>query len=548
MLGPSVVKANATTLQNNFQDTMSENVLESLTPANLNTAFGDDKGNLDESKVKQYITDQEASNPEVSGSPDDPTTTAGQAFHIIKAVWDGVRAGERAVDVLKTAGKMSFSDNNWHTAYKVGAFHLATVVLGGAYLGLSLSGHTPTDPGQIIADVGSGINTMGALIVGAGRAIRSSDSPDVKRANAQVTSATAAKNTADSQVDAAQATLDGAKTAEATASDAHNKAVTTYNQALQDLTRANATEANLEHAARNAKTAVTAARNAYLQASRDPGANASAARADLARATTDFDKANAALVDQEEQVTRAQTTLDAAKTNLSAKTAELHAATISAPSRINAAENNLKTAEAASTQANQDLSAAMSNLKQVKNQPVEKAKQKSPSVGRAVGGVGNVVQGIGLIIYGSDLKKAGDVALGNINIAQGAFWTTVGASDAVDGTIKFFGDSLGKIKIPSFAGLTSLGDVAPLISTAGDVLGSIGGLGLTLAGVILQLEAEKKEAVNETHTTDATLTRYGISGGPTTPQDVTEAGPLGNPTPLPGGVGGVGGGSGPRPG
>jgi hypothetical protein len=77
------------------------------------------------------------------------------------------------------------------------------------------------------------------------------------------------------------------------------------------------------------------------------------------------------------------------------------------------------------------------------------------------------VTGIGLIIYGGDLKNAGDVALGNVNIAQGAFWTTVGSADAIDGTIKFFGDSLGKIKIPEIWGMSKLGDLAPIISTTG---------------------------------------------------------------------------------
>jgi hypothetical protein len=87
--------------------------------------------------------------------------------------------------------------------------------------------------------------------------------------------------------------------------------------------------------------------------------------------------------------------------------------------------------------------------------------------------------------------------------------------------------------------VSTLGDLAPLISTTGDVIGALGGFGLTIAGVVLQIKAEKKEAVTETHTTDNALAKYGITGGPTTPQDITGAGPLGDLTPLPGGIGGA---------
>jgi hypothetical protein len=66
--------------------------------------------------------------------------------------------------------------------------------------------------------------------------------------------------------------------------------------------------------------------------------------------------------------------------------------------------------------------------------------------------------------------------------------------------------------------------------------------------VALQIEAEKKQAVTETHTTDDTLVKYGITGGPTSPQDITGAGPLGDLTPLPGGIGGAAGGAQSHPG
>jgi hypothetical protein len=156
-----------------------------------------------------------------------------------------------------------------------------------------------------------------------------------------------------------------------------------------------------------------------------------------------------------------------------------------------------------------------------------------------------MVQGIGLIIYGQDLRKAGEVALGNVNIAQGAVFTAVGSGDLVDGTIKLFSGSLGKIKIPEVWGLSTLGELAPVVSTTLDVIAGTAGIALTIAGVALQVEAEKKQAVRETHTVDAALTKYGISGGPTTWQDKAAAGPLGNLAPLPGGTGSNGS-AGPR--
>ncbi len=185
-------------------------------------------------------------------------------------------------------------------------------------------------------------------------------------------------------------------------------------------------------------------------------------------------------------------------------------------------------------------------LAEVKKKPMEIAKQKAPAVGRGIGGVGNLVQGVGLIIYGDHLRKAGEVALGNVNIAQGAFWIAVGSGDAIDGTIKFLSGSLGKVKIPSIWGMTTLGRLAPLLSTSMDVLGALGGIAFTIAGVALQLKAEKDAVVTETHTMDAVLKKYGINGGPTMPHDITVAGPLGDSAQPPGGIGGTAGASGPR--
>ncbi len=51
------------------------------------------------------------------------------------------------------------------------------------------------------------------------------------------------------------------------------------------------------------------------------------------------------------------------------------------------------------------------------------------------------------------------------------------------------------------------------------------------------------QAVDETQATDAMLKKYGISGGPSTNKDIVGAGPLPD---LPGGIGGVVRGSGPR--
>jgi hypothetical protein len=527
VIDPSVVKANATTLQNNFQDVISEHTFESLTPAELEAVLGDGHGNLDENKLKKYITDAGATNPDLSGSVDDPTSKAGQAFHIIKSVWDGVRAGERMVDVLKTAGKMDFGDNAWHTAYKVGAFHGATAIFGGIYLGLSISGHTPTDPGQITADVGAGINDFGVLTVGAGRAIRSIDSPDLKNAKDGVTKANDAKKAADAEVTADEKASDDANTAKTKATDARNGAQTHFDQAQKDLANAKAKDAELQKDVDQAKAKVDEARAKYLD-KLDPES-----RKGLSAAITAYGQANYDLLAERAPLDRAQQEFNTAKTDLANKPSTLDGAT----AKVDAASKNLENARTAAAQADKDVKAANDKPTEVKNRPIEKSKQKAPSVGRGLGGFGNVVQGIGLIIYGQDMRTAGDVALGNINIAQGAVFTAVGNGDLVDGTIKFFSGSLGKIKIPEVWGLTTVGELAPVVSTTMDVIAGVAGIGLTIAGVALQLEAEKKQAVTETHSVDATLTKYGISGGPTTPQDVTAAGPLGNPAPLPGGTG-----------
>jgi hypothetical protein len=47
-----------------------------------------------------------------------------------------------------------------------------------------------------------------------------------------------------------------------------------------------------------------------------------------------------------------------------------------------------------------------------------------------------------------------------------------------------------------------VGELAPVVSTTMDVIAGVAGIGLTIAGVALQLEAEKKQAVTETHSVD----------------------------------------------
>lgn len=546
VIDPTVVAKNTSTLQANFQDVLTNQVFNHLTAAELNQAFGDGHGNLDEDKVKKFIAADDAANPPAPGEDTtSDTTRASDALHIIKAVWDGVRSGERISDVMNTYLGNDRSTSKWSVAYQKGGFHLAADLLGGAYLATALAGSPQRDPGQITADVGTGINLFGSLVVGAGRYIRSNDSANLADAKAAVVSAQDAKNAADAKLAKAKSDLSELTDQKPAAAAAAQFAQLSEDQAQAVLNVANADVAHAATVVAQDKAALAPALAASLA---DPS-NDELHKA-LQDAIEKYGADSTDLANKQATAANAQDAFNDARHDRSVKQSRLN--NISAGIRTGTAD--VRTAETASTKADSDLAAAKKGLDEVKNTPIEQAKQKSPAAGRAVGGVGNVVLGIGSIIYGSHLKEAGQVAFGNINIAQGAVSTTVGTLDAADGIIKFVGGPLAKVKLPQplldVLGLAGdLGKVAPVISTVGDVIGAVAGVALTIAGVIVELEEEKKQAVSETHATDALLKKYGITGGPTTAEDVIGAGPLGDgEIPLPGGIGTGGGPSqGPAP-
>jgi hypothetical protein len=377
VIDPSVVKANATTLQDNFQDVISKYTFESLTPAELEAALGDGHGKLDENKLKKFITDAGATNSDLSGSVDDPTSMAGQAFHIIKSVWDGVRAGERMVDVLKTAGKMNFGDNAWHTAYKVGAFHGATAIFGGIYLGLAISGHRPTDPGQIIADVGAGINDFGVLTVGAGRAYRSVDSKDLKDAKQGVQAAQDKIRQQDEIVRAKDIALNNATAYQTAAQTARKEAQTAYNQAVKALD-ASPSMPDLVARAKDAEKLADKAWQAYATNTEHPDQTKLRDWLDKHAAS---EKAKEELEAGPAQIKRAR---EAAVSGTQADLQKKDSALNDATTWVDKAKQDLATATEGRTSLDNDLKLANDRLTEVKNRTIEKVKKKVPASGRGL--------------------------------------------------------------------------------------------------------------------------------------------------------------------
>ncbi len=125
-----------------------------------------------------------------------------------------------------------------------------------------------------------------------------------------------------------------------------------------------------------------------------------------------------------------------------------------------------------------------------------------PAFGKTTTGVGGIIGGAAGIVVGIHQKAAGDVELGNINIANSAFTLTAGTADTVEGGINAFG--LGGIAVRG----AELGDWAALADGIIDTPLAIAAFGLGIAGVAIGLKKENDADVSETRSVDADLKQY----------------------------------------
>jgi hypothetical protein len=204
-----------------------------------------------------------------------------------------------------------------------------------------------------------------------------------------------------------------------------------------------------------------------------------------------------------------------------------------AMAKVNAAANKVIDAKGQVTKAQQNLDAAKNpkpdttsgdpvpngdgtgEPKIPKGSPLP---NRGPAFGETISGIGEIISGAATIF---DAKAhPGNTEMQNLNYANGALSLLGGTADTAEGLILLF----GRGSIP-FLGST-LGEWASLFDGAAGVVGALGGLGVTIAQMAVGLKHEHDTDVRDTHDLDDALKKYGVTGGPVTPQDISSTLPL----------------------
>jgi hypothetical protein len=176
VLPSDVVSNNASTLQQNFSDTIS-NFLESNASADdLTTALGNDNGNVDSSKVTDAINQLEKTDPGAFTDSNGVKIKPDQIINAVNSVVADVRGGAKLNDALVKLANALKSDSDPTLSapkgvvadvYNKGLLHVAGAVLNGAVFAAKIAENhgkgTPTVEASALA---SGIQMMGGLLEG----------------------------------------------------------------------------------------------------------------------------------------------------------------------------------------------------------------------------------------------------------------------------------------------------------------------------------------------------------------------------------------------
>jgi hypothetical protein len=165
VLDPSDTKTGGSSLLDNIDNSLFGN----LTFDQLNAAIGDGNGNIDDTKLDNLILQLEQQDPNISGSPQDTKTTAGQAFTIVKDVWAAMRLGSQFGAAYNELFDGKISLDKLKTLGKNGVLHGVNSVFGAIAVVLGAAGKPPSDPAQIANLVGQAMGPVGQMLNTGGR-------------------------------------------------------------------------------------------------------------------------------------------------------------------------------------------------------------------------------------------------------------------------------------------------------------------------------------------------------------------------------------------
>jgi len=163
-LGASASPDDAAKLQVNFNEILTDTLVNSADGDTLNVTLGDGSGNFDEAKVSAAITSAAQADPTLFTAADGSKIDPAQVVSMLRSLWDSGRQGEKITEALPKAidglNLGSVSD-----AYKQGLLHIGSAVLaGGVLIARSSTGsNTPTADANRVA---AGLQFAGLLMEG----------------------------------------------------------------------------------------------------------------------------------------------------------------------------------------------------------------------------------------------------------------------------------------------------------------------------------------------------------------------------------------------
>ncbi|AMB85463.1 hypothetical protein AWM79_09170 [Pseudomonas agarici] len=163
-LGPNATSGDAQILQVNFNEALSEALVNSADSNSLNITLGDANGNFDEAKVTAALNSAAEADPQLFTAADGSKIDPSQVISMMRSVWDIGRQNDKIIDVLPKAID-GLKLGNVTDAYKQGLMHIGSGILaGGVLIARSATGsNTP------IADanrVSAGLQFAGLLMEG----------------------------------------------------------------------------------------------------------------------------------------------------------------------------------------------------------------------------------------------------------------------------------------------------------------------------------------------------------------------------------------------
>lgn len=165
VLDPRTVSDNASTLQANFSDVLTGQMLGQAPASDITDVIGDGHGGLDDAKIKAVMDQLQAQDPDIFKNADGSEIKPDQITNLIKQVWDS--AGRQPAKVMDAIGKLTGDKptNALNAQYSKGALHLVSAMFSGMTL-IGKGAEKPTTPAQIASTAATGVQFAGLMLEG----------------------------------------------------------------------------------------------------------------------------------------------------------------------------------------------------------------------------------------------------------------------------------------------------------------------------------------------------------------------------------------------